>query len=309
MIEAALAQEEMPPLPPPSDEAQKALARWAELAESCAGMSQMLGSQLPQVLRLVDGANGKQMDKHLALAANAKRQSEQMKNAAELASSLALGNQHFTAGEMSALFAQTLSESITKILFVSKRAMEMVYLLDSAIHSLSTIERFVDDIQAINRQAKLLAMNATIEAVRVGDAGKSFSVVAKEVGDVSESVQALASSMRERISAISQSVKASYSVLQEVATTDLEANLDSKEKLDGMVEVLVAQHANMRKMLETTSLDVAHLAEEISAAADIKPPEELRDCVDQCTHLANNLEHEIHSLQSQFQEAPWTTTL
>lgn len=47
--------------------------------------------------------------------------------------------------------------------------------------TLAELATIVDEIGLISRQTSMLALNASIEAARVGDAGNSFGVVAKEV--------------------------------------------------------------------------------------------------------------------------------
>ena len=57
----------------------------------------------------------------------------------------------------------------------------------------------ISDLDQIMLRTQILAMNARLEAARAGDAGKSFSVVAQEMGSISKEVTALSSSLNRAI--------------------------------------------------------------------------------------------------------------
>lgn len=63
-----------------------------------------------------------------------------------------------------------------------KETMEFSEQTESKIRE---IDGIIQTIKSISTQSNLLALNATIEAARAGDAGKGFSVVAKEMGKLS----------------------------------------------------------------------------------------------------------------------------
>lgn len=55
--------------------------------------------------------------------------------------------------------------------------------------SLTQINACIKEIQKIANQTNLIAINSAIEAARVGDAGRGFSVISKEVKNLSEDVK------------------------------------------------------------------------------------------------------------------------
>lgn len=58
----------------------------------------------------------------------------------------------------------------------------------------------VQEIRTVTTMTKMLSLNALIEAARVGNAGAGFAVVAREVGGVSERINAIATGLSENLS-------------------------------------------------------------------------------------------------------------
>jgi methyl-accepting chemotaxis protein len=84
---------------------------------------------------------------------------------------------------------------------------------------LSNIDDIIVSINNVTRQTKLLAFNATIEAVRVGETGKGFAVVAEEVrklaqhsADDSTTIKTTLKAMQEAIKAIAEVADATYNI-------------------------------------------------------------------------------------------------
>lgn len=77
---------------------------------------------------------------------------------------------------------------------------ELLDIMEQMQTSAESIEKIMDIINGITSQTKLLALNASIEAARVGTMGKGFSVVASEVGQLAQQIEAEAGEIRKVIS-------------------------------------------------------------------------------------------------------------
>lgn len=107
-------------------------------------------------------------------------------------------------------------------------------------------------IAKVAHKTNMLALNASIEAVRVGEAGQGFMVVAEEV-------KALARSTRDAAQEISSQIKAMEGANSAVASA-------FGEVLD-VVNVLAMQSDNVASGMNEQALAIDHVNEAISAAS------------------------------------------
>ncbi len=246
------------------EEVDALLLKWIESVTTYRPAIDVLKLQLPKMAKLVEESTRDLSERFVDLAKGAKSQSEQVNQIVETANYLETGDQRITMEEFTNLFSDTLNSSIGKILEVSKSAIRMVYLLDEALKSLTTIDSFIGDIQAINKQTNMLALNAMIEAVRAGQYGEGFAVVADEVKQISRQIQALSQNMSHNIKQVSTSVKAGYDVLKEVATTDMSDNIAAKDKLDGLLASLIRQNHTFSDILSSSAKSSDEISRTIS---------------------------------------------
>lgn len=121
--------------------------------------------------------------------------------------------------EFYSLIAQDLSSSMTEMSFsiaqVTESAQHLTAQSEHLIRQgnellthLSKIDDIIASINSVTRQTKLLAFNATIEAVRVGEAGRGFAVVAEEVRNLAQHSADDSTTIKATLHAMQQAIKA-----------------------------------------------------------------------------------------------------
>ncbi|NMF04612.1 methyl-accepting chemotaxis protein [Clostridium beijerinckii] len=81
------------------------------------------------------------------------------------------------------------NELINQVGIVSKVFDEFISLISEIQNQYNSIQGFANIINGIAQQTNLLSLNAAIEAARVGEAGKGFTVVANEIKKLSVDTQ------------------------------------------------------------------------------------------------------------------------
>lgn len=88
-----------------------------------------------------------------------------------------------------------------------------LFMEEKNAQAVSRIQELSQTILDISEQTNLLALNASIEAARAGEAGRGFSVVATEIGQLAEN----SSEAAENIQIMSQNVLTAVEGLKEIA--------------------------------------------------------------------------------------------
>jgi methyl-accepting chemotaxis protein len=196
-----------------------------------------------------------------------REQTDVVTELARQSQNLVIDGQAMSINDLAENMGQVLINFIEKILFMSSRSVNMVYTLDDVMHHLEMVERSVKNIDKINGQTNILAINAKIEAAHAGDAGRSFAVVAEEVRELARNVSTLSDDLKNRIHNISDGLRKGYELLKEVAEVDTSGeNLAVHASMTNMMNALVDQNSSMSKVLEKSAAASVEISQNIGEA-------------------------------------------
>ena len=171
---------------------------------------------------------------------------------------------------------------------VSRSTVEKMAVLESSAGEINSVIEIISDIA---EQTNLLALNATIEAARAGEAGKGFAVVASEVktlanqtakateqvreqvnriqGDTSEAsdfinrITEAISGLSENMTVIAAAMEEQSAATQEISRNVMEASNGTSQVVDNIGEVSQAT-----RKTQDSSATVNQIAEELAQRSD-----------------------------------------
>lgn len=103
---------------------------------------------------------------------------------------------------MAYIILQTIDDNNKKV--CGSVANEVGNIKGTIDKSLNETESMIEQIDEVTSEMRILALNARIEAARVGDAGRGFALVAQQMSKLTDTVREIAMSMEQ----ITESVRA-----------------------------------------------------------------------------------------------------
>jgi len=122
-------------------------------------------------------------------------------------------------------FIRVSDERLTKmadeVVRVADLSVRMVRELDAVQKRAQTIDGFLLDVDKLADQTSLLALNADIEAARVGEHGRGFSVVAQEVRRLSKRSHVFSDSIRSHLEGVRTGLNKTYGDMRSLSAADV----------------------------------------------------------------------------------------
>lgn len=159
------------------------------------------------------------------------------------------------------------SERTQQIYDDVKANMELAVEKSKAVEK---VEMLTKTVMEIANQTRLLALNASIEAARAGDAGRGFTIVASEIGSLADQSAKTVSNIKEIILEIQDAVwnlqsslKQSTEFLRDDVMTDYSKFVDESETYMKQAEVLDGVMKNIDEGISNMSLSMTNITDSI----------------------------------------------
>jgi methyl-accepting chemotaxis protein len=145
---------------------------------------------------------------------------------------------------------ERLTRMADEVVRVADLSVRMVQELDGVQTRTQAIDGFLLDVEKLADQTSLLALNADIEAARVGEHGRGFSVVAKEVRRLSHQSHEFSDRIRQHLKAVKVGLTKTYGDMRNLSAADMEHALTIKDQVIQLTQSLEGKN---REVAETVS--------------------------------------------------------
>lgn len=139
------------------------------------------------------------------------------------------------------------------------------------------VEKILDTIVGISTHTHLLALNATIEAARAGEAGRSFAVVADEIGglagqtkDATTDITAILSELNQDVIRVTESINHSVKTVEEqnILIKETKGKFDAIDSGVNQLMEIITEFKRVVEEISEAAVVIADGATELSANSE-----------------------------------------
>ncbi|MBO4808862.1 MAG: methyl-accepting chemotaxis protein [Lachnospiraceae bacterium] len=254
------------------DKLQDVIAATKKLSADVTASGESLATSAASASRVAEQVTGAVEEISRGAASQAESMESSVNNTAELGNSIdditdSIENLSSAANEMLTGANRTV-DTLSALMDKNENVMVSMKDINTQIRltndSVRDIAEASNIITAIAEQTRLLSLNATIEAARAGEHGKGFTVVATEIGNLSEQSKNAAVSINKIVETLVSESQKSVDTIEKLSESMKEQNKDltsTKEDMDVVV-------ANVNNVEGSTKMiaDKIHLLNELKVS-------------------------------------------
>lgn len=281
------------------DNVQEAQSKTEKLLADLSSMSQQIQAGMEDIYEKVDNLNNSSLltkDAMIEVSGGTAETADAVQN--QMAQTGEIQSKVNIVSDAAEKISKNMEETLNVLGHANKEVDVLVMQVENSVKEgvdaagkLETLDQYIEEmhsivelISGITSQTSLLALNASIEAQRAGEAGRGFSVVAKEITgmaartkeatvhirqlieNISDAITDVVTVVREMIAAINEERQSTENTAENFAqiqsnTLEIKKNI---EQLNTNIEELKTANEQIVESIETISA----ITEEVSAHAN-----------------------------------------
>ncbi|ABS27717.1 methyl-accepting chemotaxis sensory transducer [Anaeromyxobacter sp. Fw109-5] len=179
--------------------------------------------------------------------------------------------------ELSADGQQVLERTVETIRSLAGQVQALSRAIADQARRSRHIGEIVAGLKDLAEQTNLLALNASIEAVKAGDRGRGFSVVAVEMGNLAEQSTSAAGDVRSILAEIEKGTHAAMGVAEEGtrrAQGAMELAAEASKAISGLTRAIRDSSLSARQIANNTRQQGIGVEQIVAAIADLSAASE-----------------------------------
>jgi len=224
--------------------------RWVDVGQRYGEAALVLRREIQAVIKQTEQATGTIASSFEAVINKATIQARQAMELLEGTQGAASDGVPQSLKDFIQVSDERLNKMADEVVRVADLSVNMVRELDGVQNRTQAIDGFLLDVEKLADQTSLLALNADIEAARVGEHGRGFSVVASEVRRLSKRSHEFSDRIRVHLKEVRTGLSKTYGDMRMLSAADMDHALKIK---DDVITLTRSLEGKNREVAETVS--------------------------------------------------------